>query len=313
MTRIALVRKGSRASRNGFIVVAALWLLAALAALATVASVYVSQSAAALTALDAGTETEMLASAGIELAGYELSLPATARRPTHGGFSFNLAKSTVTVEYMSEAARINLNMAPRSMIAGLFAALGAQPEAAVQFADRVIGWRSTPRRGGQDEEVGLYRAAGLSYMPRRAPFDSVDELWLVAGLPAAMVERAMPFVTVYSGIADVNVLDAAPEVIAALPGMTPLKLSAFLNTRESLPRDNPEFVLRALGEGQTGVTLLGSDAYRIRMRITLPDGRQKKPEGVILILGAGETEAYRVLAWRNEIDPGGPQNAAQDR
>jgi len=34
-----------------------------------------------------------------------------------------------------------------------------------------------------------------------------------------------------------------------------------------------------------------------------------------LILGAGETQAYRVLAWRDEIDPGagGPQNPAQKR
>jgi len=315
MSKIALARKGSRASCKGFIVVAALWLLAALAALAAVASVYVSQSAGALAALDSRTETEMLASAGIELAGYQLSLPATVRRPTHGGFSFNLAKSTVTVEYMSEAARINLNMASRTMIAGLFAALGAQPEAAPQFADRVIGWRSTPRRGEQDEEVALYRAAGLNSLPRRAPFNSVDELWLVAGLPAALIERAMPFVTVYSGIAEVNVLDAAPEVIAALPGMTPLKLGAFLNARQSLLPDNPEFVLSALGEGQAGVTVLGSNAYRIRMHITLPDGRQSRPEGVLLILGAGETQAYRVLAWRDEIDPGagGPQNPAQKR
>jgi general secretion pathway protein K len=115
---------------------------------------------------------------------------------------------------------------------------------------------------------------------------------------------------VYSGIAEVNVLDAAPEVIAALPGMTPARLEAFLSQRESLPPDNPEFVLGALGGRQVGATVAGSEAYRIRMRVTLPDGRQSRPEGIIGILGPGEKDAYRVYAWRDEIDPttGGAEN-----
>jgi general secretion pathway protein K len=289
--------------------VTAVWLLAALAMLASVAAVYMAQSAVALATLDAKMQLDMLSTSGIELAAYELSVPATLRRPTHGGFSFSLADSKVSVEYMSESARINLNMASHAMIAGLFAALGAQPEAASLFADRVIAWRSTPRPNAQDEEDNLYRAAGLKYLPRRAPFGSADELWLVLDLPPALVERALPLVTVYSGMGEINVLDAAPEVIAALPGMTPARLDAFLSQRESLPPDDPQFVLGAFGGKQVGATVAGSEAYRVRMRITLPDGRQARPEGVIMILGAGEKEAYRVFAWRDEIDPatGGAQ------
>src|SRR5262245_37077251 len=124
MTRTISGPKDLRAANRGFIVVAALWLLAALAALVSVASVYLAQSAIALTAFDATTQLEMLGTAGIELAAYELSAPVTVRRPTHGTFNFGLANSRVTVEYMSEAARIDLNMASRTMIAGLFAALG---------------------------------------------------------------------------------------------------------------------------------------------------------------------------------------------
>lgn len=300
---VVSMRNGSGSSDQGFIVVAALWLLAALAALASAASAYMAQSAAALAAFDAPTQLEMLTTAGIELAAYELSLPVTARRPSHGGFSFRLANSKVSVEYMSENARINLNMASRTMIAGLFAGLGASPDAASQFADRVVAWRSAPKPTAQDAEDALYRAAGLKYFPRRAPFTSVDELSLVVGLPAAMVERALPFVTVYSNIPEVNVLDAAPEVIAALPGMTPAKLEAFLSQRESLPPDDPVFVLGALGGTQVGATVSVGAAYRIRMRITLPDGRQSTPEAIIGIGGPSEKEAYRVYAWRNEIDP----------
>lgn len=302
MTRAGSSFEGSGPSQRGFIVVAALWLLAALATLASVASAYMAQSAIAVAALDAAPQLEMLSTAGVELVAYELSTPASVRRPTHGGFSFRLANSSVTVEYMSESARINLNMAPRAMIAGLFAALGAQPASAAQFADRVVAWRSAPKANGPDAEDALYGAAGLNYLPRRAPFNSAEELTLVLGLPAALLERALPFVTVYSGIPEINAMDAAPEVIAALPGMTSARRDAFLSQRETLPADDPQFVLGALGGSQMGVTVVGSAAYRVRMRIILSDGRQSRPEAIIMILGPGEKEAYRVFAWRKDID-----------
>lgn len=314
MTRIAARFEGLGRSRNGFIMVAALWLLAALATLATVASLYMAQSARALTAFDASLQSEMLTTAGLELTAYELSAPGTAKNPTHGGFNFRLANSAVTVEYVSEAARINLNMAPRAMFVGLFTALGAKPDAAAEFADRVVGWRTKPKPNAQDEEEALYGAAGLNYSPRRASFDSVDELWLVLGLPPEIVERALPFVTIFSGMAEINVLDAAPEVIAALPGMIPARLAEFLGQRASLPPD-PQLVLGALGGTQKGATVKGSGAYRVRMRITLPDGRKRTPEGVILIAGGDEKQPFRVLAWQDEINltTGGPPRPEENR
>lgn len=285
---------------GGFVVVAALWLLTALAVLATIASIYVTQSARALAALDATAQMDMLTSAGMELAAYQLSAPATTHRPRRGRFGFRLAKCNVTVEYLSEAARINLNMASKAMLAGLFAAVGAEADAAGQFADRVLGWRGGLKPNLQDAEDGIYRAAGLGYLPRRAPFNSADELWLLPGMPAAIVERAMPYVTVYSGMAEINVLDAAPEAIAALPDMTPARLDAFLSQRESLPPD-PELVLGALGGKQIGATTGASDAYRIRIRVNLPNGRQSLSEGVIAIPPAGEKEAFHVLAWQDNV------------
>jgi general secretion pathway protein K len=290
-------------ARDGFVVVAALWMLAALATLTVVASVYISRSAVALGAIDDGLRSDMLVTAGLELTAYQLSAAEVSRRNTRGSFRFRLARSEVTVEFLSEAARINLNMAPKAMIAGLFVALGAPADAADEYADRIVGWRTAPKSNGPDEEDGLYRTAGLSYFPRRAPFNSSDELWLVQGLPPALVERALSFVTVYSGMAEVNVLDAPAEVIAALPGMTPGRLDAFLKERDSLPPD-PQFILGALGGDQAGATVKGSDAFRVRLHIVFSDRAGKTYEGVILVSTPSDQEAYRVLWWRDEIDPG---------
>lgn len=292
------------ASRDGFILVAALWILLGLATLASVSAAYVSQSAIALTVNDEAVETEALAAAGVELTAYRLSGPATPRRATRGTFSFHLARADVAVEFLSEAARIDLNNASKDLIAGLFTVLGAGPDAASEYADRVVGWRSPPPANALDGEEALYRTAGLHYSPRRGPFNHVDELWLVLGLPAELVERALPFVTVYSGMSNVNVLDAPAEVIGALPGMTSGRLNAFLEQRENFPANaDPQFVAGALGDKQAGATTKGSDAYRVRMRIAFDNGWRKTSEAVILVQTGSSAAPYSVLSWQDDIDP----------
>jgi general secretion pathway protein K len=287
-------------ARDGFIVVAALWILAALATLALVYSAYVAQSAIALRVNDDAVRTETLITSSLELVAYQLSSPVAERRPTHGVFRFRSGGADAAVEFLSEAARIDLNVAPRGLIAGLFAVLGAPASAAEQYADRVIGWRTPPKPNAQDnDEDLLYRTAGLAYSPRRSPFNHVGELWLVQGLPAVLVERALPFVTVYSGMPEINVLDAPPEVIAALPGMSPDRLNAFLGKRETLTAD-PQLVADALGSDQKGATTKGSDAIRVRTRITFDDLRRTTSD--VVILRGGTDDPYRVLSWQSDID-----------
>ena len=83
-----------------------------------------------------------------------------------------------------------------------------------------IGSSAGERRHPHRLEASAFRMARLGYQPRGAKFPHTNELSLVRDLPISLVERALPFVTVYSGRPQINILDAAPEVIAALPGMT---------------------------------------------------------------------------------------------
>ena len=91
------------------------------------------------------------------------------------------------------------------------------------------------------------------------------------GLPMELVERTLPLVTVYSGLAKVDVLEAAPEVIAALPEITAERLNLFLAQRQAAPGDG-QGALAAPGSrpsicwygGQQGIA--GERSYRVRRR-----------------------------------------------
>jgi general secretion pathway protein K len=299
-----MMRKAPRAaatSEHGFVLVAVLWILAALAALATIFSIYLSNSAQALAVNDAGLQAEALVSASLELTVYQLLLPGGSARPMQGSFHYRVDRADITVSFVSEAARIDLNAAPKDLLANLFAGLGAGPEDAGQYADRIIGWRTPPKADSAEDEVSLYRAAGLAYSPRQAPFAHVNELALVLGLSPELVDRALPFVTVFSGQPKINVLVAAPEVIAALPGMTPSALKEFLKQRPLLPTDMAA-ITTALGPAQANATIEKSDFYRILTTVKFDNGRQMSSEMVIGL--GGEEEPYRVLSWQDEVEPG---------
>jgi general secretion pathway protein K len=106
------------------------------------------------------------------------------------------------------------------------------------------------------------------------------------------------------------VLDAAPEVIAALPGMTPERLRAFLGERVGLARSAEPSALISLGPARAAATMEGSSATRVTVRISLDNGRRLVSEAVILVDGAGE-EPFRVLSWRNDM--GAPPAQAEAR
>ena len=288
-------------SERGFVIIAVLWILVALSALATIFSVYLANSAQALAVTDVGLQTEALVSASLELTTYQLLLAGEKARPAQGSFRFRFDKADVLVSYTSEGARVDLNSAPKEMLSNLFEVLGADQNVAGEAADRIVGWRTPPKANSTDAEEGLYAAAGLNYSPRQSPFTHVNELSLVLGVPPALVERALPFVTVFNGTPNVDVLIAPPEVVAALPGMTPLALKDFLNQRASLPRDQTA-IAAALGPAKASATLPKSKSFRVLTTLQFDSGRRTASEAVIAL--GDDKEPFHVLSWQDDVETG---------
>lgn len=286
------------ARNDGFIVVAVLWLMAALATLAVIYSLSVRESAAAFSTRDDRVKAQALAQAGVELAVAHMTAIPEAR-PSFGRTSLRLGGAAIAVEFRAENGRIDLNAAPPEVLAGLFASLGARFEDAAAFAERIAAWRTPLTEGSADEEAALYRVAGKRYGPRRHLFQHVNELALVLGLPSpALLDRSLPYLTVYSGQAEVNVLAAAPEVLAALPGLTPGGIHDLMMSRTNAPED----VLRArLGAAARYVTGQAGNSARVTVDISFDGRGRTRSEVVVLVLG-NDVAPYRVLSWRNDVE-----------
>jgi general secretion pathway protein K len=299
--RVSQTEHPRNGAHDGFIIVAALWILGALAALCSIYAAYIVSTVTDQAVDDDRLQAEASVSAALEVTTYHITRNKE-NRPTRGAFSLRTGRAAVMVSYRSEAARVDLNMASKGLLAGLFATIGARYLDAGIYADRIVGWRTKPaaQTNDLDQEASAYRTAGLDYRPRGAPFVHVDELWRVLGLPASLVERAMPYVTIFSGRPEINVLDAAPQVVAALPGMTSERLDAALKQRDVRPI-NGDKVLALLGEGRTAATVEGSRATRVTVQINFDNGRLVGSEVVILVLD-DPNQPYRILSWEDDFN-----------
>lgn len=286
--------------QRGFIVVAALWIILVLATLATVFSVYVSSSAREVALMDSEVQRDALVIASHELTAFTLLRMGEDKRPASGSFQFRMSTADVTVSYTSEAARIDLNLASRKMLAGLFAALGVQPDAADDIGGKIVAWRSRPPADGK-ATAPPDNANGVDAGSPPPAFSNVRELAFVEGIPPVMVERALPFLTVFSGSENVDPKIAAPQVLAALAQASPSEFG------------DPSFSLAGATAGQTPADPAAADpaagdqarakslAYRIRTSIRFASGRRTESEAVILLGARHEGEPYRVLSWQDDL------------
>ncbi len=294
-TNATMSTRSRMSSQRGFVIVAVLWILAALASLAMVFAAYLSASARALATNDAALVTEALVSASLELTAYQLALADDKARPPQGSFNFRLDDASVAVTFTSEAARIDLNYAPKDMLSGLLTALGEGKDLAAEGAERIVGWRTRPVPGSGNEEAARYNALG--YSPRQKLFTHVNELALVAGVPPALAERALPFVTVFNGSPDVDPAIAAAEVLAALPDQATDKPDALGGGRPAPPNGTSMAAPQAGPPARREASTAKSPCYRVETTIRFRDGRRSSSE-VVFALG-DKAEPYRVLSWQD--------------
>ncbi len=289
----------SQGAAGGFILIAVLWIIAALATLASIYSIYAVNTAAASHVADDRLQAEASIRAGVELAAFQLLAAPERTRPTHGAFEARVGRTKIAVRYRSERARIDLNAAPKELLAGLFVAVGVGDSDSADYADHIVGWRKKADPNGDNVEASAYKTAGLAYPPRQAPFNDPLELGLVLGLPPQIVARIFSDVTVFNGAAQVDVVNADPEVLAALPSMTPDILQKVLDARAKNPEDG-RGLMTLLGPARAGATIEAGKAFRAGILVDLGRGRRIQAEVVFQL--DGDEEPYDILYWRDDFD-----------
>lgn len=213
-------------TESGFILVVVLAVTLLLALVAAAFSHAVRGHLKTVASLAASARAEALADAGVALALADL---AEARRDPSQPRRFALdgtpaacrldGAGSVSVAITDEAGKVNLNTPNERLIRGFFTGLSASAEEAEVIIDRVLDFRdgdSQPRPRGAEAPEYLAAHGRPTGTPKNAPFDAVEELDQVLGLPQPLLARAKRWATVYTTLSGVDPEVAAPELSALL-------------------------------------------------------------------------------------------------
>ncbi len=103
----------------------------------------------------------------------------------------------MTIRITDESDKINVNRASPALLAALFRNLGANAGMANDLATEIADWREAGNRPWP-AKTAAYLAASLSYLPPEAPFQNQDELLLLPGMSPALLQAALPHLTLFS-------------------------------------------------------------------------------------------------------------------
>lgn len=145
------------------------------------------------------------------------------------------------------------------------------------------GGEVTSPGGAEDIE---YLSLPQPYRSADQSLTSVDELRLVKGFTAEVVEQLRPYVTAILGATTVNVNTAPAEVLAALftNPPAPAVLQSLLDSRVNLPFDSTQKFLEKIPQGisQPQPSLYGTTTGYFLVTIDIRYGRlQRRTEGLI--------------------------------
>ena len=289
----------TRDGRRGAALFVVLVFSAFLAALAAAAVRTGLSGARAAAAFADGVKADELGRGAAQVLAYRLATGGEEAR-RGGAVAVRLPGADVTVDYLSESARIDANFAPVPLLAALAAAAGAEPSEAEALASRVTRFRATaearakaaaapsgeaaPPGGGLAALRAAVDALGPAGKPKPAAatpairdIAEIEEAW---ALPAGLARRLVPWLTVSNGTPTVDPVLAGRTVVAALLGDDE-RVDDYLRRRQQGFVDKDSALALLPVPVRDFVAFKDVAAVRAIARVTLADRFERRYEMVL--------------------------------
>ena len=311
--------------RRGVALIAALWLVVAIAAVALqfsmeaherravgiLASERGIQRAAALGAL-ALTQAKLeyalrVAPTGTNVQRLAASDPWLDVDSLYSG-PVDVDSMEVDVQARDLGEKLNINQLTENELQSFFSFLLGDYAKSTQLAQSILDWRdadSIPRPNGAERDA--YIKAKMLALPTNGPFREIEELSNVMGMTPEIFAKVAPYLTTH-GIGAVNINTAPIPVLRALPGMTDATINMIVQQRSQGRRINSIADIQSTRRNLAGIlsavqlqTAIGGrvvyQTTEVELTITSRVGPQAPPSRLTAILRRGNPVSLTFKEW----------------
>lgn len=286
--------------QHGLALVIVIWILTLLSLMAGSFALSMRRESSVAGALKNNAQAQALAETGLSIAQFMLQHPDPKQRWHVDGSIYRIPTNDaeIRIRILAESGKVDINAAEEPLLKALFNSVSDDEKLQQHLLDTLVDWRDAddePRPQGAEKKQ--YRQAGLAYQPSNQPFQSLEELQLVLGFNADIFERLQPWITIYSGQAELNSRLASPEMLQIVgdslkqQNIHDANLENRLTESTSNDDDNAEQTDPALAdEAQT---------YTIVVQTLLMDQATAAIEAVLRIQNQDPNQApYQILDWK---------------
>lgn len=292
-----------RLNDRGFALILVIWVLALLALLGAEVAAD-SHSAAVVTRnrLDLA-QLQASADAGVALAVMGLLDPDVSARWQADGrvYGRRYAGQALAIAIADEGGKIDVNAAPKELIAGLLNEFGVSGDRQAQIVQAILDRRAQFVATAPVAPANAGRIFGQGHIVNLAKlaFADVSELRLLPGMTRSLYARLEPEMTVYSQNPTVNLMTAARPVLLAIPGAGPGDADAVLASRSGGATQLDAEELSKLALYARPDTL---HVVTITARANRSDGASFTRRAVIAASPDRPEERARILRWEQPLD-----------
>lgn len=279
-----------------------IWILTLLTLMAGSFAMTMRRDSSVSFAIKSNAEALAQAESGIIMAQFMLMQPDPELAWQADGRVYQLFNpgAEVRIRILSESGKVDINSSNETQLAALINSIVYDDWQQQQLLNAILDWRDADDdTRTQGAERRQYRMAGLSYGPSNAAFQSVEDLMLVLGMNEAIFNDLQPFITIYSGQAEIDMRYASPGLLAILAE----ELQRRNIDDQALQKRMDDFADAdddALPDA--GLTpAVQNQTYTIVAEARVHGEASAGLEAVVKIQGAGVGMPFQVLDWKQKL------------
>jgi general secretion pathway protein K len=207
--------------QRGIALVVVLWMMVLLTVMAGSYSSTTRTESLSIAQHLHGSKARALAEAGIWMAVNDLIKPEAGRLWLPDGTSKSVFYdgNEINIQIQDEAGKIDLNTASQAILESFIGSMANDEITVRHVVDSILDWRDRDNlvrvNGAEDAD---YDSGGLDYDSKDGPFNTVEELRLVAGMTELLFQKIRSALTVHSHLPGINPLVADRKTLLALSG-----------------------------------------------------------------------------------------------